>query len=272
MLFIIKANRQFIYPDVLIIQYTNNLILCCCFNRLISYLSIFAKAKASITYHLYKMKTKILLSAITFTLLFVSCTNRNNRKTDDKSTNEVENSITSNDWQSRYDRIEASELPDNIIQLIGKEWMLVTAGNQDSYNTMTASWGGIGYIWERPSTFIFIRDTRYTYQFLLKNESFTLSFFPEKYRRALRICGTSSGRDTNKVKEAGLTPLETPSGLMSFAEARMIIECKKTLVQELDYNNLTEPYKTKIIEESYKNEPAKHQLFVSEIINIWLKK
>lgn len=163
-------------------------------------------------------------------------------------------------------------MPDNVIQLIGKEWMLVTAGDESSYNTMTASWGGMGYIWERPSTFIFIRDTRYTYQFLQQHESFTLSFFNEKYRNALRICGTMSGRNTDKVKEAGLTPLETPSGLMSFEEARMIIECKKMFIQELDYANLAEPYKSKIMEEVYKNEPSKHQMFISEIVNIWIKK
>ena len=76
----------------------------------------------------------------------------------------------------------------------------------------------------------------------------------------------------DKVKEAGLTPLETPSGLMSFEEARMIIECKKMFIQELDYANLAEPYKSKIMEEAYKNEPSKHQMFISEIVNIWIKK
>ena len=81
-----------------------------------------------------------------------------------------------------------------------------------------------------------------------------------------------SGRNTDKVKEAGLTPIETPSGLMSFEEARMIIECKKMFVQELDYANLAEPYKSKIMEEAYKNESSKHQMFISEIVNIWIKK
>lgn len=215
------------------------------------------------------MKAKILLPVISFFLLVASCTNSSDKKATDQSS---ESNVTSTDWQSRYDKIEASDLPDNVIQLIGKEWMLVTAGTKNSYNTMTASWGGIGYIWERPSTFIFIRDTRYTYQFLQREESFTLSFFDEKYRNALRICGTRSGRDTNKIEEAGLIPLETPSGLMSFGEARMIIECKKMFVQELDYANLTEPYKTKVMEESYKNESSKHQMFISEITNIWVKK
>lgn len=218
------------------------------------------------------MKTSILLPVISLFLFLASCTNPSDKKVNDQTTESSESYVTSTDWQSRYDKIEASDLPDNVIQLIGKEWMLVTAGNKGSYNTMTASWGGVGYIWERPSTFIFIRDTRYTYQFLQQEESFTLSFFDEKYRNALRICGTRSGRDTNKIEEAGLTPLETPSGLMSFGEARMIIECKKMFVQELDYANLTEPYKTKVMEESYKNESSKHQMFISEITNIWVKK
>lgn len=219
------------------------------------------------------MKMKTVLYAIILSLLITSCMSNNEKKTEESQNRETENNETiSNDWQSGYDRIEASDLPDNVFDLIGQQWMLVTAGNNESYNTMTASWGGLTYIWERPASIIYIRDTRYTYQFLQREESFTLSFFSEQYRGALRICGTKSGRDTDKVKEAGLTPIETPSGLMSFGEARMIIECKKMLVQELDYANLTEPYKANIMKESYTNEPAKHQLFISEIINIWLRK
>ena len=196
----------------------------------------------------------------------------NSKKTNNASFIQKEDSTSDTNWQSHYDRIEATDLPDNVINLIGKQWMLVTSGNTSSYNTMTASWGAIGYMWSRPSTFIAVRDSRHTYQFLQREESFTLSFFTEEYRGALRICGTKSGRDTDKVSEAGLTPLETPSGLMSFKEARMILECKKIFVQEMDYANLTQPYKEKIMEESYNKEPSKHQLFISEITNIWIKK
>lgn len=217
------------------------------------------------------MKVKVLFTVIATAMVMTSCMN-NSTKEQKEESRPVEKAACTGDWQSQYDRIEATDLPDNVIDLIGKQWMLVTAGNKDSYNTMTASWGSMGEMWSRPSTFIVVRNTRYTYQFLQREESFTLSFFPEEYRGALRICGTKSGRDTDKVKEAGLTPVETPSGLMSFAEARMIIECKKMLVQELDYANLTAPYKARIMKESYDKEPAKHQLFISEITNIWLKK
>ncbi|MDH6306684.1 flavin reductase (DIM6/NTAB) family NADH-FMN oxidoreductase RutF [Parabacteroides sp. PF5-5] len=187
------------------------------------------------------------------------------------TTNQKQENTISNSWEARYNRIDASQLPDNVKELIDQQWMLVTAGNKNSHNTMTASWGAIGYIWERPSAFIFIRDTRYTYQFLQREEYFTLSLFTEQYRGALRVCGTKSGRDADKVKEAGLTPIDTPDGLMSFREARMIIECRKMFEQELDYANLTEYYKDEILEKSYNNETAKHQLFISEITNIWLK-
>lgn len=218
------------------------------------------------------MRMKVLFPSIALVALVTSCMHNSNKDKKEESSQQTGNVTASDDWQSQYDRIEASGLPDNVFDLIGKQWMLVTAGNKESYNTMTASWGGFTYVWERPATIAYIRDSRYTYGFLQREESFTLSFFTEQYRGALRTCGTKSGRDTDKVKEAGLTPIETPVGLMSFGEARMIIECKKILVQELDYANLTEPYKAKIMEESYKKEPAKHQLFISEITNIWLKK
>lgn len=196
-----------------------------------------------------------------------------NRKKQEKADiTQQQDSTETTDWQAQYDCIEATDLSDNVIDLIGQQWMLVTAGNKSSYNTMTASWGAVGYVWNKPSTFITVRDSRYTYQFLQREESFTLSFFTEDYRGALRICGTKSGRDADKVTQAGLTPVETPAGLMSFKEARMIIECRKMFVQEMDYAHLTPPYKEKIMEESYNNEPSKHQLFISEITNIWIKK
>ncbi|WP_295936108.1 flavin reductase [uncultured Alistipes sp.] len=216
------------------------------------------------------MKLHLLLTALTATLLMGSCINNNNKTTD--TAMEQENIELTGNWESAYYKIEAAQLPDNVIELIGKEWMLVTAGQEDSLNTMTASWGGMGYIWERPASFIFIRDTRYTYEFLQKHDGFTLSFFTPDHKGALRTCGSMSGRDGNKIEKAGLTPVKTPSGLMSFTQARMIIECKKMFVQKLDPANLTEPYKSKIVAEAYTGDPATHQLFISEITNIWVKK
>lgn len=72
--------------------------------------------------------------------------------------------------------IAIKDLSENFFEVIGKEWMLVTAGSKEHFNTMTASWGGIGWLWNKPVVFVFIRSERYTYEFMEENEYFTLSF------------------------------------------------------------------------------------------------
>lgn len=118
-------------------------------------------------------------------------------------------------------------MKENVWDLIGKQWMLITAGDKNGFNTMTASWGGIGWLWNTPVAFIFIRPERYTHQFVEKSEYVTLSFLPEEYRKALQICGTVSGRDTNKVADANLTPEFIRNGMVGFAQSRLTLVCKK---------------------------------------------
>ena len=61
-----------------------------------------------------------------------------------------------------FTEIKAEELKDNPFDLIGKQWMLITAGNEEKCNTMTASWGGVGIMWGKPTATAYIRDSRYT--------------------------------------------------------------------------------------------------------------
>ena len=100
---------------------------------------------------------------------------------------------------------------ENVFRLVGKDWMLITAAGktaegQETVNAMTASWGGMGVLWNKPVAFCFIRPQRYTFTLTEQSERFSLSFFTEAYRPALRLCGSKSGRDTDKLAEAGLTP------------------------------------------------------------------
>lgn len=130
-------------------------------------------------------------------------------------------------------KIDPKQIDENVIRLIGSQWMLVTAGNPAHFNTMTASWGGLGFLWNRPVAFVFIRPQRYTFQFAEENSGLTLSFFGEEYRDALKICGSRSGRDTDKVAEAGLTPEPTPGGNVAFGEASLVLECRKLYAEML---------------------------------------
>ena len=159
--------------------------------------------------------------------------------------------------------VKPSDLTDNLIRLIASDWMLVTAGDRNKFNTMTANWGGMGYLWNRNVVFVFVRPERYTYEFMERNEGFTLTFFDDRYRDALNLCGTMSGRDCDKVTEAGLTPFFTESGLPAFAEARIVLECRKLYASQLTREAFleSEPLKT-----HYSTKGGLHKIYIAEII------
>ena len=151
-------------------------------------------------------------------------------------------------------------------RLIGKEWMLVTAGDISGYNTMTASWGGMGWLWNKPVAFIFIRPERFTHDFLETNAQVTLSFYNEEYRQALQICGTKSGRDTDKVAEAGLTPVELESGSITFAQARLTVDCRKLFKSAMHESDFIEK---SILDTWYGKKGGLHDIYVLEIENVY---
>ena len=162
-------------------------------------------------------------------------------------------------------KIDPKQIDENVIRLIGSQWMLVTAGNPAHFNTMTASWGGLGFLWNRPVAFVFIRPQRYTFQFAEENSGLTLSFFGEEYRDELKICGSRSGRDTNKVAEAGLTPEPTPGGNVAFGEASLVLECRKLYAEMLRPEAFALPG---ILEQWYPTGDL-HKMYVVEIVNVW---
>ncbi len=130
--------------------------------------------------------------------------------------------------------IKPTEIGANTFSLIGSDWMLITAKKADgSINTMTASWGGLGVLWNKEVCFVFIRPQRYTYEFTEDCESFTLSFYPESYREALTLCGRKSGRDCDKISEAGLIPTEL-DGTVYFEGAKLVMKVKKLYKTQLD--------------------------------------
>ena len=102
-------------------------------------------------------------------------------------------------------KIDPKTLTMNPFTLIGDQWLLITAGTPEHCNTMTASWGGVGVLWAEPSATCYIRPQRYTKEFVDNSDYFTLCFFDESYRKALNLCGSTSGRDVDKIKECGFT-------------------------------------------------------------------
>ena len=167
-----------------------------------------------------------------------------------------------------YKQIKPAEIEGNLIDLIASGWMLVTAGNRQKYNTMTANWGGAGHLWNKPVAFVFVRPERYTYQFMEDSEGFTLSFYDEAYRDALNLCGAKSGRDCNKVSEAKLTAHFTESGLPAFTEAKLVLECRKlyaTMLKKEEFL-VASPLKA-----HYTTKGGLHKLYIAEIEKVWIR-
>ncbi len=120
----------------------------------------------------------------------------------------------------------------NVFRKIGQEWMLVTAGSENGWNTMTASWGFAGVMWGKNVISTVIRPQRYTKEFIDKNEYFSICFFDEKYKNALAFCGGHSGRDCDKAKETGLVPVFI-DGSTVFEQASLVFICKKLYAQPM---------------------------------------
>ncbi|MGQ9778701.1 MAG: flavin reductase [Bacillota bacterium] len=129
-------------------------------------------------------------------------------------------------------------------RLLG-EGMVLAAGDfaTGRFNAMTIGWGSIGRVWGKPFAQVFVRPTRYTYEFMEKYDTFTITAFPPDCQKALNLLGTKSGRELDKIMAAGLTPepsLRVPAP--SFAEAELVIECRKIYFQDLNPANFLADY------------------------------
>ena len=164
-----------------------------------------------------------------------------------------------------YIEIAPDKIQDNLIDLIGSKWMLVTAEKDGRANTMTASWGGAGVMWNKPSAFVFIRPQRYTFEFIEDSDTLTLSFFGEEMRDALKLCGSVSGRDRDKIGEAGLT-LTHRQGMPCFEEAKLTLFCRKRYGQFLNEESVID----RSVMDAYSAGDF-HKMYICEILSAEVK-
>ncbi len=162
-----------------------------------------------------------------------------------------------------FQPITVEQLDVNPFVKIGKDWALVTAGSAEKCNTMTVSWGGVGVLWGKNVAFIFIRESRYTKEFVDGGDFFSISFPSKDYREALNICGSKSGRDIDKFKEAGLTPAFR-HGIPYVDEANIVLLCSKMAAVPVDESSFTD----KNIMKKWYGDGDMHTMYVGEIIEV----
>jgi len=168
-----------------------------------------------------------------------------------------------------FKKIDVKDMPGNTFALYDTHWALVTAGTPQSFNTMTISWGGLGWLWRRPVAFTFIRPSRHTFNFVEEQNCYTVSFFAkDACREQLKVLGTQSGRDMDKMKDSGLTPTWL-DGQPTFEEAEIVLVCKKLYSAQFDHASLSDEVKTT----AYPGVEADdlHVAYTSEIVACYVK-
>ena len=168
---------------------------------------------------------------------------------------------------NKFIEVAPETITDNFIKTIGHDSFLLTAGSIDKFNTMTVGWAGMGFLWKKPVVFVFVRPQRFTYKFMEESEFFTISFFDEKYKKALSYCGTHSGKDVDKCAETGLIPLEINSQSIAFEQARLIFDCKKMYYDDIKPQNFID----KSIDNLYSQNDY-HRMYVGEIVKCFVEK
>lgn len=164
-----------------------------------------------------------------------------------------------------FKEIMPEQITNNPFELINKDWMLITAKSGDKINTMTASWGGLGILWNKKVATIFVRPTRYTYKLLEQTNTFTLTFFDEIHRDKLNYCGSHSGREVDKIAKTGLAPIEINDGVI-FKEAKMAMVCSKLYYQDIDPANFVDDS----LDKNYAKKDY-HRMYIAEIDKVFVK-
>jgi flavin reductase (DIM6/NTAB) family NADH-FMN oxidoreductase RutF len=140
----------------------------------------------------------------------------------------------------------------------------LTAGNIEKANTMTVSWGSIGYMWKKPMFMILVRQTRYTKEFLDNGNEFTISIpYGDELKKALGICGSKSGRDIDKEEVANIKHVQAKNVIAPIVEGcNKYYECKVVFKQDMDLDNIDEAIKA----QCYKEGESEHTLYFGEIV------
>ena len=168
-----------------------------------------------------------------------------------------------------FKKISPEEITDNVFTLVGKIYPVITVRTPENCNAMVASGGGMGVQFRKPTTWCIFPICRYTLELIKKEQAYTLSYFPDKYREQFMFLGTKSGRDSNKMKETRLTAIETPLGNMAFEEARLIIECKLLQISTIPADDFYSDEAKAYLAEAYTDPGEIRQYVFGEITSVW---
>lgn len=160
-------------------------------------------------------------------------------------------------------QINISELNNNVFELISKDWGILAVQTGDKANGMTVSWLQMGHLWNKNVITVYVRPQRFTYPFINDEDTFSLAFFDEKYRKELSYLGSKSGRDFDKLAQCGMTS-SVVDNTPVINEAKLVFVCKKLYVHDLK----EEEFLNKDIDKKEYAKKDYHRVYVGEITSV----
>ncbi len=209
--------------------------------------------------------------------VFTGC-NGSNRKAD---TGQQENTtvkltreqIQAASFNDLFKTIDAKDVQEDIFTLVNKDFAILTAGNSSHYNSMVSSWGGWGILFDKQVVFSFLRSNRYTLELIRKENKYTMTFFDEEYKKDIMKFGQSSGNVSNeKMTTTSLTAVQTPSGNMTYKQAKLIIELDLFEVTTVSPDDFRSEEARKFVVDAHAETNDYHKIVVGEITNVWVRK
>jgi glyoxylase-like metal-dependent hydrolase (beta-lactamase superfamily II) len=173
-------------------------------------------------------------------------------------------------FAQKYQSVQPKDFDENIFSLVGDDWTVITAGEDP--NSMVASWGGLGIMFNKPVTWCFLRANRYTLEKIRQSGTYTFCYFPAQYKGEILKFGSASGRNTDKMSQTKLTPMETPHGVPAYEEAQVIIECKLIAAPTVSKDEFYTEEGKEFLQGGYDEAKDWHKLVYGEITNIYIKK
>lgn len=219
---------------------------------------------------------KYKLFTLCVILLFVTCTGTSGKQAvkEDANTNPIDYmNVQDKSFEELFKPVEPDEMKKILAELMAEEDNTVlTAGTESHYNSMAASWEAMSRYFRESKTFCMLGAKRYTLELIRKHQSYTMSFMPKQYQSEMFAFGAKSGRDSDKMKETKLTAVNTPSGNISYKEARVIIECQLFEITSTHPDDFYTEDGKNFVENGYKEGDDYHKLVFGNITNIWVRK
>lgn len=173
-------------------------------------------------------------------------------------------------FAQKYQTVQPNDFDRNIFSLVGDDWTVITAGEDP--NSMVASWGGTGIMFNKPVTWCFLRANRFTLEKMRETGTYTFCYFPSEYKGDILKFGTASGRNTDKMDQTRLTPMQTPDGMPAYEEAQVIIECRLIAAPTVSKEEFYTQEGKDFLQGGFDEAKDWHKLVYGEITNIYIKK